>query len=334
MKIGIVGLPGSGKSTVFNAITQRPAEERDLTKPHIGTIFVPDERLDFIKSIVKPKKATYSEITFLDIPGYNLKHIQEVDALVLCVGTFSDRDTLRDLKDFEADLILRDLDIIQNRLGKMEKEIKRGISDLKNEYEVLLLCKKSLEEEKELRFLELTPLQEKLIVGYQFLSRRPFIVISNLAEEQIEKDLSKSIDEYADKKGLRLIEFCAKMENEILELPESERPAFLKDARIEKSAREKFIQVSYEMLDLIHFYTTKGDETRSWMIKKGTTALDAAGKIHTDIKRGFIRAEAVNFKDFKECGSFHVAKEKGHFKVEGKEYIVQDGDIINFRFNV
>ncbi|NQT06098.1 MAG: redox-regulated ATPase YchF [Candidatus Omnitrophica bacterium] len=334
MKIGIVGLHGSGKSSVFNAITQRPPGERDLTKPHIGTIFIPDERLDFIASVVKPKKVTYSEITFLDLPGYNPKHIQEVDALVLCIGTFSGRDILRDLRDFEADLILRDLEIIQKRIGKMEKEIQRGIKELKNEYEVLLICKKALEEEKELRFLELTPQQEKLITSYQFLSRRPFIVISNIAEDQIQKSVSKTLEEYAHKKGLRLIEFSAEIENEILELPESDRPAFLKDAGIEKSVRERFIQVSYEMMDLIHFYTTKGNEVKSWMIRKSTTAHDAAGKIHTDIKRGFIRAEVVNFKDFKESGSFHAAKEKGHFKSEGKEYIVFDGDIINFRFNV
>ncbi|MBL7069509.1 MAG: redox-regulated ATPase YchF [Candidatus Omnitrophica bacterium] len=334
MKIGIVGLPGSGKSTVFNSITQKSAEERDFTKPHLGTIFIPDERLDFIASVIKPKKITYSEITFLDMPGYNPAHIQELDALIYCVGTFQDRDILKDLKDFEADLILRDLEAIQKRIAKIEKELKRGIADLKNEYAVLLLCKKSLEEEEELRFLDLTPQQEKLIAGYQFLSRRPFIVISNIAEEQIGKETSGSMEEYVGKKGLKLIEFCGKVESEISELPEDERPAFLKESGIKKSAREKFIQVSYEMLDLIHFYTTKGNETRSWMIKRSTAALDAAGKIHTDIRRGFIRAEVVNFKDFKECGSLQAAKEKGFFKVEGKEYVVQDGDIINFRFNV
>ncbi len=334
MKIGIVGLPGSGKSTVFNAITQKPAKNRDFTKPHLGTIYMPDERLDFLASAIKPKKVTYSEVTFLDMPGYNPSHIQEVDALVLCVGTFSDRDILRDAKDFEADLILRDLNVIQKRLEKMDKEIKRGITDLKNEHEVLVLCKKSLEEEKELRFLKLTPIQEKFIAGYQFLSRRPFIIISNIAEDQIKKDASKVIEDYAAKKELKVIEFCAKIESEIAELPEEERPPFLKSSGIERSAREKFIKVSYEMLDLIHFYTTKGDEAKSWMIKRGTSALDAAGKIHTDIKRGFIRAEVVNFKDFKACGSFQAAKEKGHFKVEGKEYVVEDGDIITFRFNV
>ena len=334
MKIGIVGLPGSGKSTVFNAITQMPHKERDPVKPHLGTIFIPDERLDFIASIVKPKKVKYSEITFLDMPGYNTSHIQEVDALVYCIGAFSGRDLLKDLKDFEADIILRDLEAIQKRLEKIEKEIKRGKNEQKNEYDVLILCKGSLEKEKELRFLELSPIQEKLIASYQFLSRRPFIIISNIAEDQTGKNTSKPIEGYVKEKGLKLIEFCGKIESEISELPKEERPAFLKEVGIDRSARDKFIQASYEMLNLIHFYTTKGDETKSWMIRKNTTAVDAAGKIHTDIKRGFIRAEVVNFKDFKECGSFQQAKEKGHFKVEGKEYIVQDGDIINFRFNV
>ncbi len=334
MKIGIVGLPGSGKTTVFNAITERPAKERDFTKPHLGTIFIPDERLDHIASIVKPKKTTYSEITFVDMPGYNPKHIQDVDALVYCIGTFSGRDILKDLKDFEADLILRDLDAIQRRLEKIAKEIKRGIKEFKNEYDVLVLCKEALDKEQEIRFLKLTPMQEKLIVGYQFLSQRPFIVISNISEEQITKGVSKTASEYANEKGLKFIEFCGKIESDIAELPKDERPNFLKDAGIDISARQKFITASYEMMSLIHFYTTKGNEAKSWMIKNGTNAHDAAGKIHTDIKRGFIRAEVVNFKDFKECGSMHAAKEKGHFKTEGKEYIVLDGDIINFKFNV
>ena len=335
MKIGIVGLPGSGKSTVFDAITQRASrQDRDLTKPHLGTIFVPDERLDYIASIVKPKKVTCSEITFSDMPGYNPKQIQEVDALVVCLGAFSGRDLLKDLKDFEADVLLRDLDVIQNRLAKIDKEIKRGIRDLKNEHDALLLCKESLEKERGLLFLKLTAIQEKQIAGFQFLSKRPLIVVANISEEQIEKGASKAIEGHIREKGLKAIEFCGKIESEIAELPERDRPAFLKDAGIEKSAREKFIQASYEMLKMMHFYTTKNNESRSWMIREGTAALDAAGKIHTDIKRGFIRAEVVNFKDFKECGSLHAAKEKGHFKVEGKEYIVQDGDIINFRFDV
>jgi ribosome-binding ATPase YchF (GTP1/OBG family) len=335
MKIGIVGLPGSGKSTVFNAITEiLPNKERDLTKPHLGTIEVPDERLDFLASIIKPKKTTHSEITFIDMPGYNPRQVQEVDALVLCIGTFSGRDILKDLKDFEADIILKDLDVIQNRVTTMEREVRGGKSELKNEHDILIKCKEYLEEEKELRFLELAPLQEKLIAGYQFLSRRPFMVISNIAEDQIGKGLSKALEEYAAKKSIKVIEFCGKIESEISELPEEERPAFLKDIGIESSAREKFIQVSSEMLHLIRFYTTKGNETKCWMIREGTTALDAAGKIHTDLKRGFIRAEIVNFKDFKECGSFQAAKVKGHFMTEGKEYIVKDGDVINFKFNV
>ncbi len=334
MKIGIVGLPGSGKSTVFNAITEKAKEKRDFTKPHIGTIFIHDPKLDVLVSVIKPEKVVYSEMTFLDLPGYNPHNIQEGDALILCIGTFSGRDPLKDLKDFEADIILRDLDVIQKRFEKLDKEMKRGIKEVKNEHDVLALCRESLEKEKELRFLELKPLKEKLIHGYQFLSRRPFIIISNIAEDQIGKDASKDMEAYAEKKGLKVIEFSAEIECEILELSEKDRPAFFKEEGIDITARENFIKVSYEMMDLIHFYTTKSYEVRSWMIKRGTTALDAAGKIHTDIKRGFIRAEVVNFKHFKTCGSFHAAREKGHFKLEGKEYIVQDGDIINFRFNV
>jgi hypothetical protein len=335
MKIGIVGLPGSGKSTVFDAITQKiSGKERDLTKPRLGTIFIPDERLDFLASRIKPKKTTYSEITFTDMPGYNPRQIREVDALVFCIGTFAGGDILKDLKDFEADMILTDLEAVNSRLERMTKELTRGGSDLKNEHEVLLSCKESLEGERELRSLELAPAQEKLIAGYQFLSRRPFIAVSNIAEDQLNKGVSKPVEDYASGKSFRVIEFCAKIESELSELSEEERPAFMKDIGIESSAREKFIRVSYEMMGLIHFYTIKGDETRSWMIKKGITAHEAAGKIHTDIKRGFIRAEVVNFRDFKECGSLQAAKEKGHFMTEGKEYIVKDGDIINFKFNV
>jgi len=335
MKIGILGLPGSGKSTVFNAITQiSPNKERDLTKPHLGAIEIPDERLGFLASSVKAKKVIYSEITFIDMPGYKPRQVREVDALVLCVGVFSGRDIQKDYKDFEADIILNDLEVIQKRLDAMERELRGGKKELKNEYDVLLQCKDSLEKERELRFLELAPLQEKLISSYQFLSRRPLMVISNIEEGQIGKGASKPLEEYARKKSLKVIEFCAKVESEISELAEEERPAFLKDIGIEESAREKFIKASSQMLRLIRFYTTKSDQTKSWMIREGTSALDAAGKIHTDIKRGFIRAEVVNFRDFKECGSFQAAREKGRFMTEGKEYIVQDGDIINFRFNV
>lgn len=336
MKIGIIGLPGSGKSTVFEAITGISKEklQHEIGKPHIGTIAIPDKRLDFLADVFKPKKVSRIEITFEDMPGYKVKQIKEVDALLCVLGIFSGSNPLKDLDSIESDIILTDLEAIQNRLSHLEKESRTGKPELKKEKEVLLNCKQHLEKEKLLNELELNRDEEKLIRGYQFLSQRPMLVVSNVSEDDMKKPISKELEDYANKKHTRIIKFCAQIEEEISELKEEERPDFLKEMGIDEPAKDKIIKASFDLLDLISFFTIKGDETRAWAVKKGINALEAAGKIHSDIKRGFIKAEVINFEKFKECGSMAEAKNRGQLRLEGKEYIVQDGDVINFRFNV
>ena len=336
MKIGIIGLPGSGKSTVFEAVTGIPTEklQHEVGKPHIGVVSVADERLDFLVEVFKPKKVTHVEIVFEDMPGYKVKQIKEVDALLCILGIFSGTNPVKDLDGIESDIILTDLEAIQKRLPILEKEASSGKAELKKEKETLLKCKDHLEKEKPLSELELDKNEAKLIRGYQFLSQRPVLVVANVSEEDMKKPLSKELEDYVSKKGIRIVKFCAQVEEEISELKEEEKADFLKEMGIDKSARDKIIKASFELLDLISFFTIKGPQTRAWAIKKGTTALLAAGKIHSDIQRGFIKAESINFAKFKECGSMQEAKAKGELKLEGKEYIVKDGDIINFRFNV
>lgn len=336
MKIGIIGLPGSGKSKIFEAITGIPKEklQREVGKPHIGVISVPDERLNILGSIFKPKKLTYVEFTFEDMPGYNVKQIREVDALLCVLGAFSNRDVIKDLVSIEADIILTDLESIQNRLPRLEKELRSGKPELKKEKEVLLKCKEQLEKEKCLSDLEFNLDEEKLLKGYQFLSLRPILAVMNVSEDKIKSPIPQELQNYGAKKDIKIIKFCAEIEKEISELKESERLDYLKEMGIEKSAKEKILKASFELLNLINFFTIKGNENKAWAIKKGTIALEAAGKIHSDIKRGFIKAEIINFEKFNECGSMNEAKARGLLRLEAKEYVVKDGDIIDFRFNV
>jgi len=336
MKIGIIGQPGSGKSTVFEVISGISKEklQREAGKVHIATVSLPDKRLEFLANVFKPKKVTHIEIVLEDMPGYNPKQIKEVDALIIVLGIFSGTNPVKDLKNIEADIILTDLESIQKRLPTLEKELKGGKPELKKEREALLKCKEALEKEKPLSKLEFSSDEEKLLKGYQFLSQRPILIVANVSEEDTKKPVSKELEEYTAEKHIKIIKFCAQVEEEISELKKEDRAAFLKEMGIEEPAKTKIINGCLELLNLISFFTVKGDETRAWAIRKGTSALEAAGKIHTDIKRGFIKAETINFDKFKEYGSMNEAKTRGELRLEGKEYIVQNGDIINFRFNV
>jgi len=342
MKIAIIGLQGSGKTTVFETLIKESGQEikygtygDERLKPHLGTILVFDERLNELARIFKPKKITYSEITFIDRPGFDMVHAKEADALISVIGLFMNRDGVKDISDVEAEMILSDLNVIQNRLKKLEKEIKAKEVKDEVEYELLLKCNKILENGGILRSLPLTENEKMLLHGYQLLTLKPILVVLNISESEIGKEASPEIIELLKKKKMDFVKFCAEIEFEIMDLKEDERPEFLKSLGIEKSARDKLVRASFDMMNLISFFTVKGDEVRAWAIRAGTKAVDAAGKVHTDMKRGFIRAEVVNFKDFIESGSsLHEAKSKGHLRLEGRDYIVKDGDIIDFRFSV
>jgi len=335
MKIGITGLPGCGKSTVFSAVTHILETAKEKVKPHLGSVKVPDRRIDELGKIFGSQKITHIEITFSDIPGFNVSHLGDSDALVCVIGTFYSKDPVKDTEEIETNFILRDTEVIENRMPQMEKAIRGGQSSDKKEYEVLSKCLEFLKDETPLRKLELATEEERLIRGYQFLSKKPPLYVSNIQEVDIEKGSPKRLLDYVEKNSLNMIEFCGKTELDILEVPEKERKSFLKELGVDVMARDKFIEAAFHLLRLVSFFTVKGKEARAWAIREGTSAIEAAGKIHTDMQRGFIRAEVINYKDFMDCGGkIHEARKKGLLKLEGKDYIVKDGDILDIRFNV
>jgi len=334
----MTGLSGSGKSTVFSAITQLSRKEGEYAgglKPQLGVVKVPDARLDDLGKIFNSEKITHVELTFSDIPGFNVAHLGDVDALVCVIGAFYSEDPVKDAEEVEANFILRDSEILQHKLPQMEKEIRAGKIDEKKEFEVLSKCKEPLSKDIPLRSLGLTKEERKLIRSYQFLSLKPVLLVSNIAETDIDKGSPPALIDYVGKKNLNMIEFCGKTELDILDVPEGERKSFLKEMGIDLMARDKFIKAAFDLLKIISFFTVKGKESRAWTVRKGTVALEAAGKIHTDMKKGFIRAEAINYRDLVKCGGkLTEARAHGLLKLEGKDYVVEDGDILDIRFNV
>lgn len=352
MKIGIVGFAGSGKTTVFNALTGLAAETgfggRD--KANVGVIKVPDQRVDKLGELYNPKKKTYAEISFVDVAGPEhetgesekgldqklVQHMREVDALVHVVRAFespylaSAPDPVGDVRSFEEEMILTDLVQVENRIARLKKERDSG-----REKELLERLKADLESEKALRDVELSPEELTLVAGFRFLSLRPILVLLNVGEDAVAGGVPAQLSEFAANSGLAVIPMCGKAEADIAELEPDEQREFLQDLGIHEPARDRFIRGAYGLLDLISFLTAGEDECRAWPIKRGTTAQKAAGKIHSDIERGFIRAEVVKFEDLvAAAGSIPHCREQGKLRLEGKEYIVQDGDVINFRFNV
>lgn len=338
MKIAIVGFPGCGKSTCFKAITRKTKAETetlDPTKPHLAAVKISDTRLDKLKSFFNPKKITHAEILFEDLPGFHIPGIKEIEAIMEIVGVFSGRDPAKDAENMDIEFMLADLEIINKRLPALEKELKQEKSRAKTlEREALVKCKKFLEDNKPLRDAELSKDEEKEIRGFQFLSHKPIFVLVNTSEDMKGKGDLKKLEVFCKDKNIKSMEFCAKLESEIADLEESERESFLKELGIETAAREGVIALAYGALGYITFFTTKGSETKAWPIKKGTGAIEAAGKIHSDIQKGFIKAEVINLRDLTECGSMAEAKKKALLKLEGKEYIIRDGDIVDFRFSV
>ncbi|MCQ9208640.1 MAG: DUF933 domain-containing protein [Omnitrophica bacterium] len=347
MKIAICGLSFCGKSAVFKAIVGKETQARTSAsgKIHlnIGTLELKDQRLGKLAEILNLEKVTYPKISLVDLAragekaskGIETAQLKEFDALVLVIGVFVSGDPLEDLKNIESEFILADLQVAQSRIEKINKERKarpKGEEDP----EALLLkrCQAALEEGKLIKELKLTPEELKMLAGFQFLTLKPLIIIADVSEEQLNKGENGGLEQAAKGKSLPFLALCAKLETEIEELPEEERSDFMKEMGLNALSKDKFIQICFQAQNFISFFTVVGKQARAWPIVKGKTALEAAGSVHSDMARGFIRAEVINYQDFIQSGSFAKAKEKGLLRLESKEYLVQDGDIINFKFNV
>ena len=353
MKVGLVGFAGAGKTTIFNTLTGLTAEVGGYgarEKANIGVIKVPDSRVDKLAEIFNPRKKTYAEISFVDVAGPPagegdsdhsgldpklVQHMREADALVHVVRAFDNpmlsqpADAVRDMRSFDDELMLTDLVQIENRIGRLKKE-----KDSARESELMERLKAALESETPLRDIELSPEDLGLIAGFRFLSLKPLLLLMNQAEDAVGEGVPATLQELAESKRLRAIAMSGKVEMEIAQLAPDEQREFLQDLGITEPARNRFIGAAYSLLDLISFLTSGEDECRAWSIRRGTTAHKAAGVIHSDIERGFIRAEVIRFEDLVQLGSEARCREVGKLKLEGKEYIVQDGDVVHFRFNV
>lgn len=365
MKLGIVGLPNVGKSTLFNAITQAGAESANYPfctiEPNVGVVAVPDERLEKLAEIYSSKKIVPTAIEFYDIAGLVkgasqgeglgnqfLSHIREVEAIVHVVRCFESGDIvhvegsvnpLRDIETINLELMLSDIELLERRLSRSQKAAK-GDKTLAAEVELIQEAMKALEAGKSVRTLNLSDEQKELVKSFNLLSSKPIIYVANVSEEDVANDGNTNphvakVREFAATEDAEVVVVSAQIEEEISQLDAEERIEFLKDLGLDKSGLDKLVQASYKLLGLISFLTAGPMESRAWTIKAGTPAPQAAGKIHSDIERGFIRAEIIAYNDLMaHGGNMTSAKEKGLVRIEGKEYIMKDGDVVHFRFNV
>jgi GTP-binding protein YchF len=365
VRLAIIGLSNSGKTTVFNALTGQNVETTVYPtlsgEPNIGVVKVPDFRVNKLSEIYKPKKATYATVEYVDYIGLTkgdvnqnrkvFELIKDVDAIVHVVRAFEDEsishpmnevNALHDIETIELELIFGDLEFIEKRLQRMEEASRKGKKPHEGEKRLLLKCKEALEKEIPLRNVAFDDEEQKLMKPLQFVSTKPEVVVLNMSEEDLRSEQSLTLQQDTEKyfadKGIlhttKVVTLCGKIEMEIAQLSPDEARAFLDDLGITEPALSKLIHVSYDLLGLISFLTYGEDEVRAWTIARGTNAQKAAGKIHSDIERGFIRAEVIGYDDFISSGTMVAARDRGLLRLEGKTYEVKDGDMINFRFNV
>ena len=360
---GIVGLPNVGKSTLFNAITKSKALSANYPfatiEPNVGIVEINDERLNHIVEVVNPKRVVYNTVSFTDIAGLVkgasrgeglgnqfLSHIRDCDAICQVVRCFEDGDIIHvngkvdpidDIETINLELILADLAVIENRLPKIEKKAKTKVDkESVMEYDILTRIKEALENEKLASSVSLEVEERTFIKNYNFLTLKPMIYVLNVGEDELNEDNEYvlKVKEYAAKSGSETVKICAKIEEELTDLDDEEKAMFLEELGISESGLDKLVKKTYSLLGLATYFTAGEQECRAWTFKRGMKAPQCAGVIHSDFERGFIKAEVVNYSELLNAGSYVKAKELGKVRIEGKDYVVQDGDVMLFRFNV
>ncbi len=355
MQTGIIGLPLVGKTSLFRVLTRAHIDAHGApNQPHVGIARVPDARVAKLAEVFEPKKVTYATIEYVDIGGLqkdreknsaSLVPLREADALAHVVRLFEDPsvpheggalDPLRDIDSVEVELMLNDLEQVSKRIERVEKDVKKKKDALlETELQLLARCRKALESEKPLREVEFKPEERKTLHGFKFLSQKPMLCVLNLGDEEA-AEADRAIEKHHVEKLMSrpqttVVPFCGKIEAELAELSEEEAAEMMRAYALTESGRHRLIQATYRLLGLISFLTCGEPECRAWTIERGTTAQKAAGAIHSDIERGFIKAEVVNWEDLLKAGSFPAARERGQVRLEGKEYVVEEGDVILFR---